>query len=77
NYWVHGDAPQEARDALHAAMAQVVVDEGFLEEATRLLGEEPPVQLGEEAGESLTAARALTPEQVQWISDYIDEVNAR
>lgn len=77
NYWIHGDAADEAKTALHEAIANVVVDEGFLEEATKLLGEEPPVLLGEEADASLAAARDLTPEQVQWVKDYISDVSTR
>lgn len=77
NFWVHGDAPQEAKDALHAAIEQVVQDPEFLAEAGQLLGEEPPVLLGEEAGASLSAARDLTPEQVAWVEAYIDEVSTR
>jgi tripartite-type tricarboxylate transporter receptor subunit TctC len=77
NYWIHGDAADEAKAALHKAVAQVVIDEDFLDEAAKLLGEEPPVQLGEEANASLAAARDLTPEQVQWVEDYIAEVSTR
>lgn len=77
NYWTHVDAPEEARAALHAAVAKVVEDKDFLEEATALLGEEPPIQIGEEADASMAAARSLTADQVKWVKDYIAEVNSR
>lgn len=77
NYWVHGDANPDAKAALHAAVAKVVVDEEFLEEAEALLGEEPPILLGEEASASLQTAQDLTPEQIQFVNDYIAEVSTR
>lgn len=77
NYWIDAQAPEAAKAALHEAVAQVVEDEGFVEEATALLGEEPPVSLGEEADASTAAARNLTPEQVTWMEEFIAEVTAR
>ncbi|MEV1131867.1 hypothetical protein [Agromyces sp. NPDC049794] len=77
NYWVHSDAPDEAKAALQDAMAKVVEDEEFLEQATELLGEEPLAQLGDEADASMAAVRDLSPEQVQWIKDFIVEAGVR
>ncbi|WP_448002762.1 Bug family tripartite tricarboxylate transporter substrate binding protein [Agromyces bauzanensis] len=77
NYWVHADAPEEAKAELHEAIAQVVEDEDFLREAGELLGEEPLVQLGEEADVSMAAVRDLSAEQVQWIKDFIAETSVR
>ncbi|MCR2810518.1 MULTISPECIES: hypothetical protein [unclassified Microbacterium] len=77
NYWIHGDAPDEAKAALHAAVAKVVADPQFLEEAGKLLGEAPPVLLGEEANESLAAAMDMSSDQVKWVADYISEVSTR
>lgn len=74
NYWIHSTAPDEAKAALHDGMAQAVEDEEFLAEAKELLGEEPMVQLADEADRSLTAARDLSDEQVEWLQGYIDEV---
>lgn len=77
NYWIHGDADDAAKSALHEAVAKVVEDEEFLAQAEKLLGEEPPVQLGEEADKSLAAARDLTPDQVAWVEKFIDEAATR
>lgn len=73
NYWIHGDADDAAKAALHDAVAQVVADEEFLAEAEKLLGEVPPVLLGDEADASLAAARDLSPEQVDWVNTFISE----
>ncbi|GAA4431398.1 hypothetical protein GCM10023169_35900 [Georgenia halophila] len=76
-YWVHGDAPEEARAALREAIAQVVEDEEFIQDSTESLGVESPALVGEEADASAAAVHNLTPEQVQWVEDYIAEVNSR
>jgi hypothetical protein len=77
NYWIHSSAPDEAKAALHEAVAKVVEDEEFLEQAAALLGEEPLAQLGEEADASVAAVRGLSPEQVAWVEEFIAEASVR
>jgi tripartite-type tricarboxylate transporter receptor subunit TctC len=76
-YWVHEDAPEEARAALREAVAKVVADEEFIAESTEVLGVESPALVGDEAEESVAVVRDLSPEAVEWLDNYIDEINAR
>jgi tripartite-type tricarboxylate transporter receptor subunit TctC len=70
-YWIHGDAPEEARAALRTAVEKLVTDEGFNGEAVKLLGVDSPPQVGAEAKDSIDRILQLPPESVAWVEDYL------
>ncbi|MHA6616244.1 type 2 periplasmic-binding domain-containing protein [Pseudonocardia sp. DLS-67] len=75
-YWIHGDAPEEARVALRDAVAKLVVDEDFVAESTRLLHVDSPPQIGAEVKASTSSIVDLDPQSVTWLEDYMARNNA-
>jgi tripartite-type tricarboxylate transporter receptor subunit TctC len=70
-YWVHGDAPEEARAALREGVEKLVVDEEFIAESVELLSVDSPPLVGEEAEEAIAQIRDLDPESVTFLEEYI------
>lgn len=72
-YWVHGDAPEEARAALREAVERLVADEEFIEESVEVLSVDSPPLIGEELEASMAQIRDLDPESVTWIEEYMSQ----
>ncbi len=72
-YWVHGDAPEEARAALREAVGELVVDAEFIAEAAELLKVDSPPQIGAEVEASVAQIRDLDPDSVAWLEQYMTE----
>jgi tripartite-type tricarboxylate transporter receptor subunit TctC len=70
-YWVHGDAPADARTALNEAADRLAEDEAFLKAAAKLEGNEPRPVTGPELDEGLAAVRNLPQDEVNWVLDYL------
>ncbi|WP_143517080.1 hypothetical protein [Pseudonocardia sp. MH-G8] len=75
-YWVHGDAPEEARAALREAVAELVADEAFTAEATQLLHVDSPPQIGDELAASTASIVDLPPQSVTWLEEYMARAGA-
>jgi hypothetical protein len=75
-YWVHGDAPEEARVALRAAVEKLVADEEFLAEATQLLHVDSPPQIGDEVAASIAEILDLDAPSVTWLEEYMARTSA-
>jgi tripartite-type tricarboxylate transporter receptor subunit TctC len=75
-YWVHGDAPEEARAALRDAVGKLVVDEQFIAESTQLLHVDSPPQIGDEVAASTGAIVDLDPQSVTWLEEYMARTSA-
>jgi tripartite-type tricarboxylate transporter receptor subunit TctC len=75
-YWVHGDAPEEAKVALREAVAKLVADEDFTAESTRLLHVDSPPQIGDEVKASTSSIVELDQQQVTWLEDYMARTRA-
>jgi tripartite-type tricarboxylate transporter receptor subunit TctC len=75
-YWIHGDAPEEARAALRTAVEKLVADEEFTGEAVQLLGVDSPPQVGDEVKASIDRILQLPPASVAWVEEYMARTNA-
>lgn len=68
--WIHGDAPEEARAALHAALGEMVQDPGFLEESRELMGQYAPV-VGEQLEQVVDLLVGVDPAIVDFMVDFV------
>jgi hypothetical protein len=65
--WVHGDVPQEAKDALLGAIEALTTDAEFLEAADAELGGYKPV-IGADLDEAIkTHLQTVNAEAVDWL----------
>jgi len=70
-YWIHGDAPEEARAELRESVGKLVADTDFTEEAMELLHVDSPPQIGDEATASIASILDLDPASVTWLEEYM------
>lgn len=70
--WVHGDAPDEAIQALREGVERTIEDEGFKEGADDVLGDYDPL-VGEELEASVDLLNGIQDETLQWVSDFLRE----
>jgi tripartite-type tricarboxylate transporter receptor subunit TctC len=75
-YWIHGDAPDEARVALREAVGRLVADEDFIAESTQLLHVDSPPQIGDEVKASTASIVDLDPQLVTWLEEYMARTSA-
>jgi tripartite-type tricarboxylate transporter receptor subunit TctC len=75
-YWVHGDAPEEARVALRAAVEELVRDEAFTADAKKLLHVDSPPQTGAEVEATIGQILDLDARSVTWLEEYMARVRA-
>jgi tripartite-type tricarboxylate transporter receptor subunit TctC len=64
-------SPREAVDALRAAVASLNDDKAFIEDATRVLGFAPHYETGARLNEQVRDMLRITPENKQFIEEYI------
>ena len=72
-YWVHGDAPEEARVALREGVAECATDPEFTAEAKEVLAVYEPPLIGEEVQEAMSVVTELSQENVTWLEEYMAE----
>ncbi len=70
--WVHRDAPQEAKDALAAAAAELAANDEFRAEGEVVL--EYDIMVGQELEDAVADMLAVDPAVIEWLLQYlIDE----
>jgi tripartite-type tricarboxylate transporter receptor subunit TctC len=70
-YWIHGDAPEEARAELRTAVEKLIADEEFIAESVSLLNVDSPPQIGDEVKAAIDRILNLPPESVTWVEQYM------
>jgi hypothetical protein len=70
--WVHGNAPQEAVEALRLAAVDMVADSAFLTAAHLEVGDYP-FYVGDEARRRFSVAIDVPPEALEWLRRFVVE----